>query len=178
MSSRLPPAPDQGRVWVSPEDPPAGTISAAAQEAVSSFCIECVRIRVGLPRVVRGPSPGIPDNPFTEIRLPSGQFRGFSASASTYAIDGASPWAMSGTPVPVLRPGAPGTYDSCGQWLNHVERSGIILVGWVHDETACNYGHNSQTHKSMSLVTPKDEGLTWEELGQIITGVDAPTPGK
>jgi hypothetical protein len=85
---------------------------------------------------------------------------------------------MSGPAVPVLRPGAPGTYDSCGQWLNHVERSGNTLLGWVHDETACHYQNGSQTHKSMSLAISKDDGLTWQQKGQIITGTDAPTPGR
>jgi hypothetical protein len=37
----------------------------------SSPCIECIRIRVGPPRVVRGPGPRIPDSLFTEIQLPT-----------------------------------------------------------------------------------------------------------
>jgi len=52
---------------------------------IDATCIDCIRVRVGLPRVVRGPGPGIPDNPLTEIQLPNGRFRSFSASSTTYA---------------------------------------------------------------------------------------------
>ena len=54
--------------------------------------------------IEQGPGPGIPDNPFSEIRLVNGRKRGFSASATSYAIDGANPSDMSGTPRPVLVP--------------------------------------------------------------------------
>jgi hypothetical protein len=156
----------------------ASAVSAAAPTSAAPLCIECIRIRVGLPQVARGPSPNVPDTKFTAIQLPSGQFRGFLSNQTSYAVDGATPWDMGGTAVPVLRPGAAGTYDSCGQWMNHVERSGNIMLGWVHDETACQYQNGGQTHKSMSLVTSTDDGLTWQAKGQIITGMDPPTTGK
>ena len=156
------------------------TKEASGQDTVAQTLtahprMEYIKIRVGLPRVVRGPSPGIPDSKFTEIQLPGGAFRGFSASTTTYAIDGTTTWAMSGTAVPVLSPGAAGTYDASGQWLNHVERSGNILLGWVHCETGDAPG---QGLKSISLVKSNDDGMTWEKLGQIITGKDPVTPGK
>lgn len=138
-------------------------------------CPQCIRIRVGVPMVARGPSPGVPDSQFTSIKLPNGQFRGFSANATTYAIDGARPWAMSGKAVSVLRPGPPGTYGESGEWINHVERSGSALLAWVHDETGDRPG---QGLKSMSLATSKDDGLNWQRLGQIITGTEPLIPGK
>lgn len=98
-------------------------------------CIDCIRIRAGLPRVVQGPGPGIPDNLFNEIQLPDGRFRGFSANSITYAIDGRSPFDMVGKPMPVLGPSSRGQYGESGEWINHVERSGNRLLGWVHDET-------------------------------------------
>jgi hypothetical protein len=158
----------------------SGRLAVAPMEAKNSqtntaSCIECIRIRVGLPRVVRGPGPGIPDNPLTEVNLPNGRFRGFSASSTTYAIDAASPSDMGGTAVPVLSPGPRGQYGDSGEWINHVERSGWTLLAWVHDETGD--GPN-QGLKSMSLAVSDNDGLSWRRLGQIITGKDSLTPGR
>jgi hypothetical protein len=154
---------------------PATGGHAQVPAAKGAACDECLSIRVGVPHVVRGPSPGIPDSQFTEIRLPNGRFRGFSASTSTYAIDGSTPTDMSGNAVAVLGKAARGIYGESGKWINHVERSGNILLGWVHDETGDAPG---QGLKSMSLATSKDEGLSWSDLGQIITGKDSWTRGK
>jgi hypothetical protein len=135
----------------------------------------CIKIRVGIAMVARGPSPGIPDSQFTAIKLPNGQFRGFSASGTTYAIDGAKPSAMSGTAVPVLPPGPRGEYGESGEWINHVERSGNTLLAWVHDETGDKPGMGL---KSMSLAVSNNEGLAWQRLGQIITGTEGVIQGK
>ncbi len=139
------------------------------------LCIECLKIRVGLPVVEQGPSPGIPDSQFTEIQLPNGRFRGFSASTSTYAIDGKTPIDMAGTPKQVLVKAARGKYGESGKWINHVERSGNSVLGWVHNETGDAPG---QGLKSMSLAISKDDGLSWNDIGQIITGKDRLTHGK
>ena len=147
------------------------------QQPNAALCIECIRIRVGLPRVVRGPAINIADNHFSEIWLPDGRFRGFDAHGETRAIDGKYPWDMGGPARTVLRQGEPNTYNSCGQWLNHVEPVGSTILGFVHNETACRY-QLGQTHKSMSLATSTDYGLTWKSLGQIITGTDAPAANK
>ena len=149
----------------------------AAAPASTDVCETCIRIRVGVPTIVRGPAADIADNRFNEIALPNGHFRGFDAHGETRAIDGARPSDMAGPARVVLRPGPAGSVDSCGQWLNHAERSGPIVLGFVHDETACNYPAG-QTHKSMALSTSSDDGLSWKGLGQIITGTDHPTPGK
>ena len=140
-------------------------------------CIQCFRVRVGLPRVVRGPAADIADNRFSEIQLPNGGFRGFDAHGDTRVIDGRYPWDMGGPERTVLSPGKPGTYDSCGQWIQHVEPADSTILGFVHDETACRY-QVGQTHKSMSLATSTDYGLTWKNLGQIITGTEVPTANK
>jgi hypothetical protein len=60
------------------------------------LCIQCLRVRVGLPRVVRGPAADIADNRFSEIQLPNGGFRGFDADGDTRVIDGRYPWDMDG----------------------------------------------------------------------------------
>lgn len=150
---------------------------SAAAPADGSPCETCIRIRVGVPTVVRGPAADIADNHFSEIALPNGRFRGFDAHNDTRAIDGNSPMDMSGAAREVLRPGPPGSTDACGQWLNHAERHGAALLGFIHAETACNYSIG-QTHMSMALSTSSDDGLTWHDLGQIITGTDSPTARK
>src|ERR1700722_5459950 len=125
----------------------------------SAPCIECIRIRVGLAIVARGPGPDSED--FSAIQLPDGRFRGFVAGARTYAIDGDHLWDMSGPRRLVFDIGAPGTYDSCGQWIHHVEQSGSKVIAWVHNETECHYAAHGQSHMSTSLAISNDYGLTW-----------------
>jgi hypothetical protein len=144
----------------------------------SALCTECVRIRVGLPRIVRGPALDIADNYFAEIQLPVQGFRGFDAHADTRAIDGLQPWDMGGPARIVLRPGKPGEIDSCGQWLNHAELVGNTVLGFIHNETACRYQANFQTHMSTSLAGSTDYGLSWKSYGQILAGTDSPATSK
>jgi hypothetical protein len=137
-----------------------------------------LRVRVGTPLVARGPAGNIADNVFSAIRLPNGKFRGFTAAGVTWAIDGGGhPYDVGGPGVTGLKPGPPGSPSACGQWLNHVELEGKTLLGWVHEETACDY-HKDQTHASMSFATSADYGLTWSFKGQIIAGTDPPEAGK
>jgi hypothetical protein len=142
--------------------------------------MDCIRIRVGIPFVARGPGPNTVDNYFSVIRLPNGRFRGFTAAAESYAIDGPNPWDMYGPTVTVLKPGPPGSPSACGRWLMHVEPAGKMLLGFISNETACDYSKGGQTHSYMSLATSTDYGLTWNVLGAIITGKtdDKPTPGR
>ena len=100
------------------------------------------------------------DNRFTEVQIPGKSFRGFDAHNDTRIIDAQSPSDMGGPERTVLRPGATGTYDSCRQWLNHAERTGATLLGFIHDETACKY-QVGQTHTSMSLSISNDDALSW-----------------
>ena len=139
---------------------------------------DSMRVRVGVPLVARGPAPNIADNWFTEIQLPGGQFRGFTAAGTTFAIDGHQPYDMGGKAEIVLKPGPAGSSNSCGQWLQHVELQGKTLVGWVHNETACDYAKYGQTHASMTIATSTDYGLTWRIEGPIITGTDPPAANK
>jgi len=142
-------------------------------------CVECVRVRVGLPRIARGPAVDIIDNHFNETRLPDGRFRGFDAHSETRAIDGNSPWDMGGQARTVLTRGAPDAYDSCGQWLNQVlPAANGATLGFIHAETACHYRSNFQTHMSIALAVSNDYGLTWKNYGQILTSMDQPTPSK
>jgi hypothetical protein len=136
-----------------------------------------IKVRVGTPLVARGPAPNIADAEFTGIRLPNSLFRGFTAAGVTFAIDGKHPYDMEGTAATVLKPGPPGTYDSCGQWIVHVELEGKTLYGWVHNETACDYAKGGQTHASMTIASSTDYGLTWKILGPIIRSTVPPATG-
>jgi hypothetical protein len=148
-----------------------------ASDVSTKPCTTCIGIRVGVPQVVRGPAANMADNRFTEIALPDGRFRGFDAHGDTRAIDGVDPEAMGGPERIVMGPGKPGAYDACGRWLNHAERLDETVLGFVHAETACNYAIG-QTHKSMAAALSRDGGMTWSDLGPIISGTDKPAPGK
>lgn len=151
-----------------------GGRSASAERP--PICVKCLRLRVGVPTVMQGPALNIADSPFSEVQLTKGGFRGFTANADTFAIDGANPLDMRGPLRKVLGHGAAEKYGESGKWINHVERSGSNLLGWVHNETGDAPG---QGLKSMSLAISKDDGLSWEDIGQIITGKgSAVSPGK
>jgi hypothetical protein len=152
---------------------------ASVQNVVAGANVDIaggIRVRVGVPYVARGPG-AVADSWFTEFKLPDGRYRGFTALGSTLAIDGKEPYSMGGPAVTVLKPGPPGSPSSCGEWIQHVELQGKTLLGWVHNETACNYA-KGQTHASMTFATSSDYGLTWKIAGPIITGTDPPAVGK
>jgi hypothetical protein len=149
-----------------------GTFAAAGPaQADSELCVECLQVRVGPPVVVRGPFPDELDAPFTALKLTDGTFRGFSANGSTYAIDAPTLWDMDGRRQEVLQAGAPGSVNDCGRWLTSLTRSGDTVLGLVHQERACDY-ERGRTEKSMAIATSSDDGITWTDLGTVITGRD------
>ena len=155
----------------------AGSAAAVPAQADSELCIECLQVRVGPPVVVRGPFPDELDAPFTALKLSDGTFRGFSANGVTYAIDGPNLSDMGGQRQAVLEPGAPGSINDCGRWLTSTTRSGEIVIGMVHQERNCDYDLG-RTDKSMAIATSSDNGLTWTDLGTILTGTDTPQPDR
>lgn len=163
---------EAGRLAIAPLD-----TSKAPDDPKSPEPDASIRVRVGVPLVARGPAGDIADNAFSAIKLPNGKFRGFTAAGVTWAIDGNTPYDMGGPGATVLKRGLAGSPSSCGQWLNHVEVDGKTLLGWVHEETACDYSKD-QTHASMSFATSNDYGLTWKFSGPIISGTDAPAASK
>jgi hypothetical protein len=155
-----------------------GQAADAKNPQEATPCMDCISIRVGLPKVVQGPGPGIPDSGFNIVRLPNGRFRGFSANVTTYAIDGDSPWDMAGTPMPVLGPAPRGEYGESGEWIGHVERSGNSLLGWVHDETGDRWDTAVTSLQSISMAVSENDGKSWRRLGQIITGTEGVVQGR
>lgn len=155
----------------------SGTAAAAEPDAADGgLCVDCVRVRVGPPVVVRGPFPDELDAPFSALRLGDGSFRSFSANGTTYAIDGPSLWDMDGQRRAVMEAGPPGSINDCGRWLTSIVRSGGRVLGLVHQERICDYGPQGHTDKSTAIATSSDDGLTWTDLGTVITGRDAPLP--
>jgi hypothetical protein len=135
----------------------------------ADICTTCIEIKLERPIVVRGPSQNEPDAPLSVIQLPSGTFRGFTANATTIAIDGKTPLDLGGPGKTVLEPGSKGSVSECGQWLTTLMPVGGKLFGMIHDERYCNY-KLGETQKSMSIAVSHDDGLSWDVLGQIITG--------
>ncbi len=156
----------------------AAAALAAPTQAEDALCVECLSVRVGPPVVVRGPFPDELDATFTALRLADGTFRGFSANGATYAIDGKDPWDMAGPRRAVLQPAEPGSEAECGRWLTSLTRSGATLLGFVHQESICDYGPGGQTDKTMAIASSADDGLTWTDLGTVISGRDAPQRGS
>lgn len=145
----------------------------------SELCIDCLRVRVGPPTVVRGPFPDELDATFTALKLADGSFRGFSANGITYAIDGPTLWDMAGPRRPVLHASEPGGVSDCGRWLTSTMRSGDSgsVLGFVHQERDCDY-NLGRTNKSMAIATSTDDGLTWTTPKTVITGQDTPQPDR
>ncbi len=142
-----------------------------------AICVDCISVRIGPPKVVRGPFPDELDATFSAIRLADGTYRGFTANGATYAVDGASISDMDGSRHIVLEAGEPGSINDCGSWLTSTVRTGETLVGFVHQERACDYDVG-RTDKSMAIATSKDDGITWTNLGTVITGTDHPLPDQ
>jgi hypothetical protein len=61
---------------------------------------------------------------------------------------------MGGEAATALKPGPAGSPDSCGQWIQHVELQGKTLIGWIHNETACNYARGGQSMVGDGPVPP------------------------
>lgn len=154
-----------------------GILHSTDANAANPICVNCLKVRVSAPSIVRGPFIDELDNPISTIKTQSGEFRMFTANGNSFSVDGSVSYAFGGARTLVLAKGAKGSDAECGRWINSTQLIGNILHGFVHQERACNYSI-SQTHKSMSYFISRDEGLTWEEQGKIISGTDTPTAGK
>lgn len=155
-----------------------GLVAATgAGQAETDICTDCLQVRVGPPVAVRGPFPDELDAPFTAIRLDDGTLRGFSANGTTYVVDGSDIWDMKGPRRPVLEAGPEGSINDCGRWLTSTIRVEDTLVGLVHQERQCNY-QLGRTDKSTAIATSDDDGLSWTDLGTVISGTDSPQPDR
>ena len=143
----------------------AGGLSASPAQP-QELCAECLAIRLGPPKIVRGPTGMESDAPFVVIKLRNGQFRGFTSNHAHLCDRRRVAGDMGGPKRVVMQPGRKGTLSECGNWITGVVPDGDRLVGLVHGESDCDYdkGH---THKAMAIATSADEGLTWNILGAV-----------
>lgn len=145
-------------------------------QADEPICVDCLKVRVGSPTVIRGPFPDELDATFNALKLPDGSFRGFSANGATYAIDGATLSDMGGPRRAVIQPGPKGSINDCGNWLTATVRDGDTLLGFVHQEHDCDY-NAGRTGKSMAIARSIDNGLSWTDPETVITGREPPGTG-
>lgn len=154
-----------------------GLLAALGQAAAEDeICLDCISVRVGTPIVVRGPFPDELDAPLSTLRLVDGRFRAFTANSTTYTVEGTSLFDLRGQRTPVLDAGPPGSVNDCGRWLTSLARVEGALLGFVHQEADCDY-NEGQTSKSLAIASSADDGLSWTDLGTVISGRDRPRPG-
>lgn len=135
----------------------------SSQAWAQSFCVSCLKIRVGRPLISRGPEGSGIDNPFNEIQRTGGGYRGFTANAKSYYIDGNDPWSMGGPEIFIFGPGSGYPYN-CGRWINDTQKVGSTVRGFIHNEYgSCSPPYNH--HKSMSYYTSTNDGVSWTGSG-------------
>ena len=146
-----------------------------------------IRFWVERADAIRMPETYDADNYFNSYQLGTNSFRGFTANGChgssykpncTHAIDGTAVWDVTTTDPSssyhenVLYGQLNGTpqasWAMCGQWLNSTISSNGVLYGFSHGENPSatdlpsKYcGHSSTHHKTMTLFTSNDSGLTW-----------------
>src|SRR6267378_2768714 len=138
----------------------------ASAARAQSFCVTCLKLRVGRPLISLGPTDTPLDNRLNEIKLATGQYRGFSGNKTTYRMDSADSWSIGGMVIPVLGPGS-SFPDKCGRWINDTFKVGSTVHGFIHNEFANNC-REEKHHRSMSYATSGDEGSSWTGQGLII----------
>jgi len=154
-----------------------------------------IRFWVERADAIRMPETYDADNYFNSYQLGTNSFRGFTANgchnSSTYkanctqAIDGTAVWDATATD-----PGSnyhenvlygqlngipEASWAMCGQWLNSTISTGGVLYGFSHGENPAQWdlsgkvcGNSSTHHKTMSLFTSTDGGLTWDHTSPVL----------
>jgi len=157
-----------------------------------------IRFWVERADAIRMPETYDADNYFNSYQLGTNSFRGFTANGChgstdkpncTQAIDGTAVWDVTATDPGssyhenVLYGQSNGTpmasWAMCGQWLNSTISQNGVLYGFSHGENPSTAdlpsktcGHSSTHHKTMSLFTSTDSGLTWATPTLIIDSTD------
>lgn len=157
-----------------------------------------IRFWVERADAIRMPETYDADNYFNSYQLGANSFRGFTANGChgssykpncTQAIDGTAVWDVTATDPSssyhenVLYGQLNGTpqasWAMCGQWLNSTIASNGVLYGFSHGENPSTTdlpskycGHSSTHHKTMTLFSSNDSGLTWNTPVLIIDSTD------
>ena len=136
-----------------------GLTSSAAQP--QSLCAECLSVRLGPPKIVRGPSGQESDAPFVVIKLATANSAASPPTTAPMPIDGATPVDMGGTKRVVHAARPQGHAVGLRQLADRRLPIDGKLVGLVHGESDCDYD-KGRTHKAMAIATSADEGLDLE----------------
>lgn len=156
-----------------------------------------IRFWVERADAIRMPETYDADNYFNSYELGTNSFRGFTANGChnysehgpncTQAIDGTAVWDVAATDPSssyhedVLYGQLNGTpttnWAKCGQWLNSTISQNGVLYGFSHGENPAigvngNCSPSSTHHKTMTLFTSTDQGLTWSTPVLIIDSTD------
>lgn len=156
-----------------------------------------IRFWVERADAIRMPETYDADNYFNSYELGTNSFRGFTANGChnysehgpncTQAIDGTAVWDVAATDPSssyhedVLYGQLNGTpttnWAKCGQWLNSTISQNSVLYGFSHGENPAigvngNCSPSSTHHKTMTLFTSRDQGLTWSTPVLIIDSTD------
>lgn len=145
---------------------------------------------------IRMPETYDADNYFNSYKLGTNSFRGFTANGChnnsahgpncTQAIDGTAVWdatalyGASGYHADVLYGQGVSSWAKCGQWLNSTIYYNNVLYGFSHGENPAagptgNCNPSNTHHKTMSLFTSTDGGVTWSDPPHLI--IDATDTG-
>jgi len=152
-----------------------------------------IRFWVERADAIRMPETFDADNYFNSYQLGMNSFRGFTANGChsnsehgpncTQAIDGTAVWDVTATDPSssyhedVLYGQLNGTptttWAKCGQWLNSTISSGGVLYGFSHGENPAsgvngNCSPSNTHHKTMTLFTSVDQGLTWNNTSPVL----------
>ncbi|MDB5185983.1 MAG: hypothetical protein JWL85_506 [Candidatus Saccharibacteria bacterium] len=155
-----------------------GLVWKVHAQSAPSFNVNNVSIRLGQPKVLRGPA--YFDSPLSQYKDSLGVWHSFfeiggddEVGGWTRAVTGSTQDAISGTPSPAI------AKTDCGNWMFNTQKVGSNLIALVHHEDNCDYRANSmKTNKSMRISASTDNGATWTNWGTIISGVKAPTSGQ
>jgi hypothetical protein len=159
---------------------------ASGTHAQQGLVTSGIRFWVERADAIRMPETYDADNYFNSVQLGTNSFRGFTANGChnfsahgpncTQAIDGTAVWdataidPSSGYHEDVLTGQLNGTptttWAKCGQWLNSTITYNGVLNGFSHGENPAagvngNCSPSSTHHKTMTLFTSTDSGLTW-----------------
>jgi hypothetical protein len=164
---------------------------APAQKDLSTSGI---RFWVERADAIRMPETYDADNYFNSYQLGTNSFRGFTANGChgssykpncTQAIDGTAVWDATATDPSSsyhedvlygqLNNNPLVSWAMCGQWLNSTISYNGVLYGFSHGEnpsttdlSAKKCSDSSTHHKTMTLFTSADSGLTWDHTSPTL----------
>jgi len=133
---------------------------------VGPICVACIRVTVDTPEYVTYPwaqEPFLPDQALVTVKLPNGEFRGFTAMGTSYLmIESRNLSDIIFPPKHIgLRARTPTyyTHDLEAVWY---DPEFDIIRGWVHIELGTGDGTQSFYIGEIAYTESNDTGYTWK----------------